>query len=294
MPIPRRKSTFALESLFSPRSPWEFIGFCLATVLLSFFADLIEMALSPAIAYSLSLLFIVALFAVWWGLDRWRSHRQIKNLTFEVNKEPPAPARGLILLLSPYRPGRADLNHPEALAPPLQALLTADPSQLTPDDFDSINLHGSNLRPQIEAVRYHCQQGTLGEVWLLASQSDEGTKGSETTAQLLEQYLRCQYQNQLDIYRQALAAKDWDYSSFWQLGEGIFRRSVYKEKGLVVDITGGTKMMSIALAMSCVAPGRRMQYMDAQRDWQGNPLPEGQLSPVGIDIDPMLYPRGEG
>ncbi|WP_051470164.1 hypothetical protein [Fischerella sp. PCC 9605] len=59
---------------------------------------------------------------------------------------------------------------------------------------------------------------------------------------------------------------------------------------IVADITGGTKMMSVALAMACIPPRRRMQYMDSQRDWQGNPLPTGEMKPVVIDIDPILYP----
>ncbi|NJM69632.1 MAG: hypothetical protein HC862_05050 [Scytonema sp. RU_4_4] len=49
-------------------------------------------------------------------------------------------------------------------------------------------------------------------------------------------------------------------------------------------------MMSVALAMVCILPRRQMQYMDSQRDWQGNPLPKGEMKPVVIDIDPILYP----
>jgi hypothetical protein len=57
---------------------------------------------------------------------------------------------------------------------------------------------------------------------------------------------------------------------------------------MVADVTGGTKMMSVALAMACVPPKRRMQYMDSQRDWQGNPLTAGKIIPVSIDVDPFL------
>jgi hypothetical protein len=82
--------------------------------------------------------------------------------------------------------------------------------------------------------------------------------------------------------------KDWDYITLWQLGEQIFHEAGYQNEVLIADITGGTKMMSIALAMVCIPPKRRMQYMDSQRDWQGNPLPKGEMAHVVIDIDSIL------
>ncbi|NJM49236.1 MAG: hypothetical protein HC860_26210 [Alkalinema sp. RU_4_3] len=47
---------------------------------------------------------------------------------------------------------------------------------------------------------------------------------------------------------------------------------------MIADITGGTKMMSVAIAMACVAPKRRMQYVDMA----------GGL-PVVLDVDPIFY-----
>lgn len=78
------------------------------------------------------------------------------------------------------------------------------------------------------------------------------------------------------------------------MAEKIFRESGYKEEVLLADITGGTKMMSVALALACIPPGRRMQYMDSERDWQGNPVPTGNLAPVLLDADPILYPTTKG
>jgi len=151
-------------------------------------------------------------------------------------------------------------------------------------------LFSSNLLPQIKAVEYHIRQDSLRDVWLISSESYDTTKGSEITAAILEKYLRFQYgQQRLDIHTKNLSVKDYDYASLSQLGEKIFREAGYKDEVLVADITGGTKMMSVALAMACIPPGRRMQYMDSQRDWQGNPLAKGQMSPIVIDIDPILY-----
>jgi hypothetical protein len=62
---------------------------------------------------------------------------------------------------------------------------------------------------------------------------------------------------------------------------------------LLADITGGNKMMSVAIAMACIPPGRRMQYMDTPRNRYGNPLRQGEMSPVVIDIDPILHTQNE-
>ena len=71
------------------------------------------------------------------------------------------------------------------------------------------------------------------------------------------------------------------------MAEKIFRDSAYKDEVIVADITGGNKMMSIALALACIPSGRRMQYMDT-RNWQGDSLPYGHMTPIAIDIDPII------
>jgi hypothetical protein len=49
-------------------------------------------------------------------------------------------------------------------------------------------------------------------------------------------------------------------------------------------------MMSIAIAMACIPIGRRMQYMDTERDWKGTPLQQkGSMNPVLIDFDPIIH-----
>ncbi|MEB3181851.1 MAG: hypothetical protein VKL59_22880, partial [Nostocaceae cyanobacterium] len=119
--------------------------------------------------------------------------------------------------------------------------------------------------------------------------SDDTVTGSVETAQILEKYLRYQYGARLDIYNRGLMVKDGDYRRLWQLGEQIFQNSDLQPETIVADITGGTKMMSIALAMACIPLGRQMQYMDRERDWEGNPLPAGEMKPIVIDINPMFY-----
>lgn len=267
-----------LEGIFAPRSPWEFIGFSTVTGMLGLLS-----------AGNLAgFLFVPAFAIVWWWVDRQRSKRLAQATRFSVTKQPPQPARGLILLLSPYDPRNAALKDPAILNPLIQHVVQAP--HPTTADFTAINLLSSNLLPQIKAVEYHVEKGNLRNVWLIASASYESVKGSELAAVILEKYLRLQYgMRSFDIHREGLTVKEYDYAGVWRLGEQIFRQSGYKDEVLVVDVTGGTKMMSVAIAMACISPRRRMQYMDSQRDWQGNPLEQGEMSPVGIDVDPILY-----
>ncbi|MFB2967620.1 hypothetical protein ACE1CD_01480 [Aerosakkonema sp. BLCC-F183] len=274
----KSKNLPQIEGFFSPRSPLEFLGYTIVSGMI------------PLIWAGQPIGFIfVSLFAlVWWQIDRWRTRKQAQRTAFSVNKESPRPAKGLILLLSPYNPMNPSLKDEKLLKQLLDTLLNSPQPQAA--DFDNISLPSSNLLPQIKAIEYHIQQGSLRDVWLICSESYDTVKGSEITAAILEKYLHFQYgQQRLDIHTKNLSVKDYDYASLCQLGEKIFREAGYKDEVLVADITGGTKMMSVALAMACIPPGRRMQYMDSQRDWQGNPLPKGQMSPVVIDVDPILY-----
>jgi hypothetical protein len=158
------------------------------------------------------------------------------------------------------------------------------------------------LMPQIRSIEYHTDQGKLRDIWLITTSSYEmqqqtetglqtiPVKGSEQTAAILIHYLRSQYgSDRFDIHAEDLTVQEWQYDKVVEMAENIFRTSDYRHEVIVADITGGTKMMSVALAVACIPPRRRMQYMDSQRDWQGNPITQGEVKPLVIDIDPILY-----
>lgn len=84
----------------------------------------------------------------------------------------------------------------------------------------------------------------------------------------------------------------WDYAGLAACVDRIYRTADCKEGLLAADITGGTKMMSVAVALACLSPGRRMECVDADCDWQGQPLPQGTLRPVHLDAS--FLAEGEG
>lgn len=282
---PKIKQEFPIKELFAPTSPWEFLGFALITILMSLLTEW----------HPLGFVGIAGIFTFWWWLDRQRAKARIKHLQqqsfLSLKSKAPAPAKGLILLLSSYSPSQIELKNSQVLESLIQKIRETSITDLTWNDLNKIDLVNSNLRPQIEAVKFHADSGKLKEVWLLSSKESSISQGSEITAEILEKYLQFQYGKKLAINSgQNYTFEDWNYIKIWQIVQKIFQESGYKDDVIVADITGGTKMMSVALAMACVSPKRRMQYMDSKRDWQGLPLPQGEIKPVLIDVDAIFYP----
>jgi hypothetical protein len=279
----KHKKRSQFENLFSPRSPQEFLGFAVVGVIINLLSG----------GNPIGVLGVGILFISWWWLDRHRAKQLSKQLGFSVRpKEPPKGAKGLILLLSPYSPRQESLRDEKQLQPLVERIINTSIEKLQLADFEKIGLFNSNLLPQIKAVEYHIEEGNLRDVWLISSQSYDRVKGSEIAAKILLQYLNFQYRQRLEVHTQGFCVEDWNYKKLWELGDKIFCESSYKEEAIVADITGGTKMMTMALAMACIPPKRRMQYMDAQRDWQGNPLSAGEIKPVGIDVTPIIHSSG--
>ncbi|UBF24352.1 hypothetical protein K9N68_21935 [Kovacikia minuta CCNUW1] len=274
------KRRLKLEGIFAPRSPLEFVGFALISGMLGLLSS----------GNLIGLVFVPLFAIVWWVFDHWRSKKLVATASYSITKEQPCPAKGLLLLLSAYDPRTANLKNPKVLQPLVEQILHTD--TLTEADFAAINLLGSNLLPQIRAVEYHVQRGKLRDVWFIATETYDTVKGSDVAAAILEKYLRFQYGIQrFDIHRSPeLTVREYDYVRLCRIVENVFRHSGYRDEMILADITGGNKMMSVAIAMACIPPGRRMQYMDTPRNRHGNPLRQGEMVPVVIDIDPILYP----
>ena len=275
------QSKYSLESFISPESSISFLGFVLINTCTALIPNLFS---SWDKAGYIGLAGITLTFIYWFILESLKK-RRLNKLALSVIPQEPQPARGLILLLSPYSQGRNSKIDPGELQNKISYILRTPIENLVKADFEAIELFNSNLVPQIKAVEYHLQERRLRDIWLITTK----VEASALSATILEQYLRFQYGTQLKVYSQSYCIDDWNYKQLCELGEKIFRESGYKDEAISADITGGTKMMSVALAMACLRPGRRMQYMQSQRDWQGNPLEKGVMTPVGIDVFPILY-----
>ena len=287
-----RSDPSLLDRLFSPRSPAQYVFY----FLLAFAINRVSNRF-PAWSDQLFMGFLVCLFAfVWWVNRRAAALPAVVSLS----KQPPERVRGLILLVSPYDPRDPAVKNAEAFTLNVRQVLEKPAAELTDGDFEAIGLARSNLWPLVKAVEYHATGDVLRELWLITTRTEfekkEGMptvpiRGSEEAAALLAKYVAHRHGSQVRVHREGLELEGaWDYVTLWRKAEEIFRRSPYKAEALLADVTGGTAMMSVALALACVAPGRRMQYMHTGRDWQGQPLPDRE--PVPVVIDPGIV--GEG
>ncbi|MCM1983751.1 intracellular growth attenuator family protein [Lyngbya confervoides] len=216
---------------------------------------------------------VATLFGIWWIFDRYR--RLQCRVRLEVRS--PKPAKGLILLLSPYR-----VKGVENLEEKVKFLATPG-AAVQASDFDAISIQASNLYPQLCAITYH--QKTLREVWLICSDQ------SFQTGFLLKEYIRVVYGSEtISVnHRSEYIVNPYFDDQLFRVAEDIFATTDIKSRAMIADITGGFATMSVSLAMACVTPGRRMQYMESPRDDQGEPIQSAPLRPIELDFDPVLH-----
>lgn len=270
---------FDFAKIFAPSKPLEFLGFALV----SFMVALVTGDNPIRIAVGLSTLFLF--FLVWLWVERNRRLRA----TISVSRGEPKPAKGLILLMSPYNPRAQTAPQRIAILEKIIPLIEAE--RLTKAQLEDINFFQSNIVPQINAIAYHMAQGQLRDIWLICTTSENNPTGSRTSASLLQKYMDLNYPGApIKIHEgPQFTVHEQDYEDLWRTTEKIFRTSGYREDVIIADVTGGTKMMSVTMAMACVPRYRNLQYMDAQRDWQGNHLDLGEMTPVVVNFDPILY-----
>ncbi len=276
-------------------------GFFILNSLSKWAEDMRVFGLDPG-WISLIAIVLVAIYVIVADIKA-RKRRSRAILSFQVSLDPPPKngIRGLILLVSQFQSFNSSLRTDR---PKLESLISriASGDDLDLQLFESpdyLDIRNSNLNPNIEAVAYHAHGGDLRDVWLITTETEaaksdcgaSGRIGSESAGCILEAYLKLKYN--IHIHRVGFCVKPADYHEIWSKIDEIFSRSGLREEALLVDITGCTKMMTMAAAMACIDDKRRMQYMDAERDWQGQPLSDAVPRPILIDVDPILKIRSQ-
>ena len=97
-----------IDKILAPRSSRDFLGYAIVGVLISLLSG----------GNPIGLIGLVTIFIAWW----WRDYRQLQQLKqlrlqleVQVKKAAPVPAKGLILLLSPYSPKNPALKNSEII-----------------------------------------------------------------------------------------------------------------------------------------------------------------------------------
>jgi len=155
------------------------------------------------------------------------------------------------------------------------------------DDFQA--LRGTNLEPALHALEYHYGENTLKYCWSIGTPgkvSDDHwpPPGSVWLARVLEHWFTHLHPEHKVTFHPAQAIGMQAYAKLAETIDGIYRKSIFKERSIICDITGGSKLMTMGVGLACVRGNRDMQYMSSARDAQGEPVRGGKMVPVLIDI----------
>jgi len=241
------------------------------------------------------LLLALAVVGIW---DYYRRRTPVPVV--EMVEGRPSGKAGLVLLLSTLdprargAPKQCERRTAEVMAA-AERILSPDPARCSESDFRA--LLGTNLEPELRAIEYHLAQGTLRHCWVIGTPDetdDKGkvTKGSAYLGRVLQRWLDHLHPGHEVAFSPATEVRSRDYVTLWNAVDDIFRKSDLKANRVICDVTGGLKLMSIGAALACMGEGRTMQYMDARRDWKGDPVPKGEMAPILVDINPYLVQPG--
>lgn len=250
---------------------------------------------------------IVALAVLYAFVYCWFFYRRgLRKLSVDLDEKSPSRMRGLILPVSTLSlTGQSSQDMRNELQRICQNNVEEELSIQ-----DQQCLERSNLRPALAALEYHYNgaretnempRHPLQEVWMITT--EETTDTGEVmgsclgVAKLLERWFftrnpeaRGHVVFHYDSYQGiSLRVCPRDYSRLWEVVDAIYRKAPYKPEQIIAEITPGTKVMSIAIALACLPPGRTLEYMVASRDCRtGEPTQENSWRPMLIDIDPYL------
>ncbi len=294
---PIRRALYYLTGV-SPEQPWwTLIVFLIGVFGVEILAAFVGAWLGPRtlLGFPLQLLLPLVAFAVVVVGYSIASRVAAARYSLTLTLRPPRPHRGLILLLGPYRPFTPLSQREVGQA---LALIKSDMPEQVEAGLERLRLRRSSLWPQLAAIRYHLEGGVLHDCWLITTHggdAEDEPLGSVATVPILEAFVRRLPGGQsVSLHTgEAYTVAPTAYDAIYEIVDRIFRQeAVYRSHHVIADITGGTKLMTIGIALACLSPGRKMEYMSSDRDWKGEPVPEGELAPVLVDVDAVL--KGSG
>ena len=294
---PIRRALYYLTGV-SPEQPWwTLILFFIGVFGVEILAAFVGAWLGPRalLGFPLQLLLPLVAFALVVFGYTIASRVAAARYGLTLTLRPPQPHRGLILLLGPYRPF-APLSRREVEQ--ALALIESGVTEQVEAGLERLRLRRSSLWPQLAAIRYHLGGGALRDCWLITTHAGDAgneTLGSVAAVPVLEAFIRRLPGGQsVSLHTgEAYTVAPMAYDAIYEIVDRIFRQeAVYRPSHVIADITGGTKLMTIGIALACLSPGRKMEYMSSDRDWKGEPVPEGELAPVLVDVDAVLKGNG--
>ncbi len=226
-------------------------------------------------------------------------HSRKRVVIIEMRERQPTGKAGIILLLSTLNPRPVGTNtteikqHNQQVQAAVERIATTqDAAMLTEADFQF--LLGTNLEPALRAMEFHHREGTLRECWVIGTEDEKNEQGAMTKrgsawlAPVLQRWFDHLHPGNMVRFQRPIEVVPRDYATLWKQVDAIFRRGPYRADKIICDVTGGLKLMTVGAALACIEEGRTMQYMATDRDWRGEPIPQGEMRPVLVDVTPYL------
>lgn len=148
-------------------------------------------------------------------------------------------------------------------------------------------LFGTNLEPALEALQFHFRKGTLRDCWPIGTEDESMngkviTPGSTYLAKVLQYWFTYLHPEHHVDFHEVAPVPARDYIRLHAAVDDVYRKSPFRERSIICDVTGGLKLMSVGAALACISPRRQMQYMATARDSEG--IPDGTMVPVLVKI----------
>lgn len=192
-----------------------------------------------------------ALFILWIG---WIFKSLPRNTQIKAHAGQPETHKVLAVFLSPF--GVWNSNQTETYQK-IDEIRTVVDS----DDCDRERMNDTKWAPSLSAIEYH--KKTLREVVVFTSK--------ETSAEftVFRALVRRLYPS---LKVREIVKGGMDFENIESVFNGVnklYKDAIgegYREKDILVDVTGGNKTNSIAAAMATLAAGREFQYLNKTRE----------------------------
>ncbi|NUK48199.1 hypothetical protein HUN82_08630 [Prosthecochloris sp. DSM 1685] len=194
----------------------------------------------------LSALFILLIWCIFKSLPRYT---QIK-----VHAGQPKTYKVLAVFLSPFGVWNPNQTETYKTIDELRAVVDSD-------DCDREKMNDTKWAPSLSAIEYH--RKTLREVVVFTS------KETSTEFTVFRALVRRLYPS---LKVREMSEGGMDFENIEAVFNGVNKLYTdaigdgYREKDILVDVTGGNKPNSIAAAMATLAAGREFQYLNKSRE----------------------------
>ncbi len=173
-------------------------------------------------------------------------------------------------------------------------------AQLQPDElkkaienhqYEQLDIEHSNLFPTIQAITTHASK--LEHCWLITTESEKPEESTQSTAKLLEKYLKthkkltCKFHTYYNI---RLDDDGQILNKTYDCVKSIFNqasRMNIKPQDMIVDFTTGTRSMTLGMILASLNGDRNIEFMGTHYDERGHPKTD-DVFPIIFSFEPNV------